>query len=91
MTPTARYSVSDPVIALTRIERFQDAFHIAIQTALRDPISGAPTDEVVARRSEIGRRLFERAEPKMKGLGLNLKTADARSIMFPGNLKKAFM
>jgi hypothetical protein len=32
---TAQYSVSDPVIALTRIEKFQDAFCIVMQTAKR--------------------------------------------------------
>jgi regulator of protease activity HflC (stomatin/prohibitin superfamily) len=90
VTLAAQYSVSDPAVAITKVERFQDAFYMTLQLALRELVGAAPIDEVIAKRTEIGKKVFEQTEGKAKELGLTLKVVDVKDIMFPGDLKKIF-
>lgn len=86
----AQYAVSDPAVALAKIEKFQDAFYMVLQLSLRELVGGLKIDEVIAKRQEIGKTLFEKTEDKVKDLGLTLKVVDVKDIMFPGDLKKMF-
>lgn len=90
VTLAAQYSVSDPAIAVTKVEKFQDAFYMILQLALRELVGGLKIDDVIAKRQEIGKALFEKTESKAKELGLTLKVVDVKDIMFPGDLKKIF-
>jgi regulator of protease activity HflC (stomatin/prohibitin superfamily) len=90
ITLAAQYVVSDPIVALTKIERFQDAFYTSLQLALREIVSGTKADELVAKRGEIGKKTFETTEGKVKEFGLTLKLVDVKDVMFPGELKKIF-
>ena len=90
VTLAAQYTVTDPAIAITKVEKFQDAFYMLLQLALRELVGGLKIDEVIAKRQEIGKALFEKAEAKVKDLGLELKVVDVKDIMFPGELKKIF-
>ena len=87
VTLAAQYSVTDPVIALTKVEKFQDAFYMILQLALRELVGGLKIDEVITMRQEIGKALFEKTEPNTRGLGLTLTVVDVKDIMFPGDLK----
>jgi regulator of protease activity HflC (stomatin/prohibitin superfamily) len=90
ITLAAQYLVSDPGVAITKVEKFQDAFYMLLQLSLRDLVGGLKIDEVIAKRQEIGKTLFEKTAAKVKDLGLTLKAVDAKDIMFPGDLKKTF-
>jgi len=90
VTLAAQYLVSDPGIAITKVEKFQDAFYMLLQLSLRELVGGLKIDEVIAKRQEIGKSLFEKTEAKVKDLGLTLKVVDVKDIMFPGDLKKIF-
>lgn len=90
ITLAAQYVVSDPAVAVTKVEKFQDAFYMTLQLALRALVGSAPIDDVISKRSEIGKRIFEAAQEKAGKLGLTLKTVDVKDIMFPGDLKKMF-
>ncbi len=90
ITLAAQYSVTDPALAVTKVEKFQDAFYMLLQISLRDLVGGLTIDEVIAKRQEIGKTLFEKTEAKVKDLGLTLHVADVKDIMFPGDLKKMF-
>lgn len=90
ITLAAQYVVSEPDIAITKVEKFQDALYMLLQLALREMIGGLKIDDVVARRQEIGKSLFEKTAPKARELGLTLRLVDVKDIMFPGDLKKIF-
>jgi regulator of protease activity HflC (stomatin/prohibitin superfamily) len=90
ITLAAQYVVSDPGVALTKVEKFQEAFYMLLQLSLRELVGGLKIDEVIAKRQEIGKTLFEKTEAKVKDLGLTLKVVDVKDIMFPGDLKKIF-
>lgn len=90
VTLAAQYSVTDPVVAITKVEKFQDAFYMLLQLSLRELVGGLKIDEVIAKRQEIGKTLFEKTETKARGLGVTLTIVDVKDIMFPGDLKKIF-
>lgn len=90
VTLAAQYHVSDPAVAITKVEKFQDAFYMTLQLSLRELVGAAPIDDIIAMRAEIGKKVFEQTEGKAKELGLTLKTVDVKDIMFPGDLKKIF-
>ena len=90
VTLSAQYSVTDPVIALTKIEKFQDAFYMTLQLALRELVGAAKVDEVIAGRQAIGKNIFDRTATKVTEYGLTLHAVDVKDIMFPGDLKKIF-
>ena len=86
----ARYDVADPAVAVNRVENFRDALHVELQLALRQIISGAPIDDLLAARQEIGGKLQEIVAAKIPSFGLKLLSVEIRDIMFPGELKKIF-
>lgn len=90
VTLAAQYSVTDPVIALTKVEKFQDAFYMLLQLALRELVGGMQIDDVVSKRQELGKSIYEQAKVKARDLGLTLHLVDIKDIMFPGGLKKIF-
>lgn len=90
VTLAAQYVVSEPAIAITKVEKFQDAFYMLLQLSLREIVGGLKIDEVIAKRQDIGKNLFEKTEAKVKELGLTLKVVDVKDIMFPGDPKKIF-
>lgn len=90
ITLSAQYFVSEPSIAITEVEKFQDAFYMSLQLALRELVGATVIDEVIAKRTEIGKKIFELTEASVKGIGLSLKAVDVKDVMFPGDLKKIF-
>lgn len=90
VTLAAQYSVIDPVVAITKVEKFQDALYMLLQLSLRELVGGLKIDEVIAKRQEIGKALFEKTGEKARSLGLTLNVVDVKDIMFPGELKKIF-
>lgn len=90
VTLAAQYSVTDPVIALTKVEKFQDAFYMLLQLALRELVGGMQIDDVVSKRQELGKSIYEQTKVKARDLGLTLHLVDIKDIMFPGDLKKIF-
>jgi regulator of protease activity HflC (stomatin/prohibitin superfamily) len=90
ITLAAQYLVSDPGVAITKVEAYQEALHVTLQLALREVVSTAKIDELVANRQEIGKTVFLKAEAKVKDYGLTLKALDVKDITFAGDLKKVF-
>jgi regulator of protease activity HflC (stomatin/prohibitin superfamily) len=86
----ASYRVADPYRAMTQVTNFMDALHTVLQINLRDTVGSLPVDELLAKRSEIGKAVLEKSVERAKELGLELKMANIRDIMFPGELKNIF-
>ena len=86
----AKYEVIDPAVAVNKVENFRDALHVELQLGLRQIIGGTPIDDLLARRQEIGTKLYEIVSAKAPSLGLKLLAVEIRDIMFPGELKKIF-
>ncbi len=90
ITLAAQYAVSDPIIAVTKVESYAAALYLTLQLTLRELIGDAKVDEVTAKRKEIGTKILELASAKVQEYGLTLQSADVKDITFPGDLKKIF-
>lgn len=86
----ARFVVGDAVSAVTGDQDFRRALYLALQLGLRDVIAAHTADELLASRATIGPAVRERTGSLLAGLGLELLVVEARDLMVPGELKRAF-
>jgi len=87
---TAHYVIADPVAAVTGDQDFLRALYVALQTGLRDAISGRSADDVLATRGEIGPATGAAVASDLARIGVELLGVDVRDVMVPGDLKRAF-
>jgi regulator of protease activity HflC (stomatin/prohibitin superfamily) len=86
----ASYKIVDPYLAISQVANYIEALHLVLQLELRDIVGKLPVDELLVKREEIGKTIFENSAEKAKQLGLELSLVNIRDIMFPGELKNIF-
>lgn len=84
------YRVVDPYKAMNAVASYPEALYQLVQIHLRDVIGSLEVDDLLARRNELGQQVLERAMGLAAELGLELKLASIKDIMFPGELKTMF-
>jgi regulator of protease activity HflC (stomatin/prohibitin superfamily) len=84
------YRVADPHLAVNRVVSYHEAIYLLVQLNLRDLVGALPIEELLAKRAEIGKTLFETSKEKAAQIGLELLSANIKDIMFPGDLKNIF-
>lgn len=85
-----RYRVEDPSLAVNRMSNYRDALYLAAQIAVRNIVGSMEIEELLAKRTEIGKRLLEDCRPAAREMGIELVAADIKDVMFPGELKNIF-
>ncbi len=86
----ANYEITEPNIAINKVQNYEEALYLELQLALRSIIGSAEIDTVLNNRSELSKKLMEITEVKAQTLGLKLISVDLKDIMFPGKLKEIF-
>jgi regulator of protease activity HflC (stomatin/prohibitin superfamily) len=86
----AKFEITDPTIAINRVQNFQEALYLELQLALRAIVGAVEVDAVLGGRNELSKTLMQIAEPKATDLGLKLISVELKDIMFPGKLKEMF-
>jgi len=86
----AEFQVADPDVAINKNANFRTSLYLTLQMALREIVGKENVDVLVENRAGIGGKLMELASGKALELGLKLRLADVKDIMFPGEMKKAF-
>jgi len=86
----ASFRVDDPLKALTITSNYSESLYMILQLGLRDLFSSSPVGELLAKRGELSKRLFETTVEKVSNIGLTLLSADIKDFMFPGDLKNIF-
>jgi len=86
----AKYEITDPHVAVNKVQNYQGEFYLLMQMALREIAGNTKIDEIIEKRNILGEKLMENASKKVEELGLKLLSADIKDIMFPGDLKKIF-
>jgi regulator of protease activity HflC (stomatin/prohibitin superfamily) len=87
---TAKYEVTDPNLAVNKIENYIEAFYSIVQLALRDIIGSLKIDEILEQRSTLNQKLMELTSKSTEELGMKIHLIGVKDIMFPGELKKIF-
>ena len=85
-----RFRIEDPALAVNRMVRFRDALYLTAQIAARNIIGSLEVEELLGKRTEIGKRLLDDCRPAAKEMGIELIAADIKDVMFPGELKNIF-
>jgi len=86
----AEFEVADPSVAINKNSNYRNAIYLTLQMALREIVGREKIDDLMQNRSVIGPKLLELTTTKASELGLKLKIAEVKDIMFPGEMKKAF-
>lgn len=86
----ASYKVTDPQLSINQVADFREALYLILQLDLRDVVGSLPVDDLLAKREEIGKAVFDRSVQKAADLGLELSMVNIKDIMFPGDLKNIF-
>lgn len=86
----ANYEITDPDVAVNKVQSFQDALYLELQLALREIVGGADIDTVLNGRHDVSKRLQDATASKAAALGLNLISVNVKDVMFPGKLKETF-
>jgi len=86
----ASYRIEEPYKALTNTVSYTESLYMVLQLGLRDLFSSTPIDELLAKRADISKQLFEKISSQVADLGLVLLSADIKDFMFPGDLKSIF-
>jgi regulator of protease activity HflC (stomatin/prohibitin superfamily) len=86
----ANFEISDPYVAVNKVQSFQEALYLELQLVLREIIGSADIDTVLNSRGELSKKVMAMTSSKAQDLGLKLISVNLKDIMFPGKLKEMF-
>ncbi len=86
-----QYRVADVQRALLEVANYQEALHFMLQTQLREVWGAYPFEEILTRRAELVREIYERAVPQAQALGLELADLRLRDVMLSAEVKALYM
>jgi regulator of protease activity HflC (stomatin/prohibitin superfamily) len=86
----AEFQVVDPDVAVNKNANFRSSLYLSLQMALREIVGKEKIDALLENRAGISARLMELTSKKASELGLKLISADAKDVMFSGEMKKVF-
>jgi regulator of protease activity HflC (stomatin/prohibitin superfamily) len=82
------FQVSDPEIAVIKIQNFTYAISQYAQTALKDVIGGMSLDEVLAKREDAAEQIEKLVVKETAGWGLTVTAIKMQDINLPEELKR---
>ena len=82
------FLVSNPELAVVKVQNYTYAISQYAQAALRDVIGGMTFDELLAEREQIGKSIEASVEKESKEWGLEVKGIRIQDIDVPEDLKK---
>jgi regulator of protease activity HflC (stomatin/prohibitin superfamily) len=86
----ASYKVSDPYLAVNKVLNCHETLYMLLQLNLREIIGSLAIDDILSKRDEIGKQLYEKSTSPAGEIGLELLFVNIKDIMFPGELKNIF-
>ncbi len=82
------FLVSNPELAVIKVQNYSYAISQFAQAALRDVMGGMTFDEILAEREQIGKAIETSVEKESKEWGLEVKGIRIQDIDVPEELKK---
>jgi regulator of protease activity HflC (stomatin/prohibitin superfamily) len=79
----AKYSVSDPVIAINGVENYQEQLYQDLQLVLRDSVAARDVEKLLDARNELSEELLRAVSPQALEYGITLKRVGVRDIVLP--------
>jgi regulator of protease activity HflC (stomatin/prohibitin superfamily) len=82
------FLVSNPELAVIKVQNYSYAISQYAQAALRDVVGGMTFDEILAEREQIGKSIEANVDKESKEWGLEVKGIRIQDIDVPEDLKK---
>jgi len=86
----ATYEVADVALATNNVQNYVQSIYSAVQVAVREEVAALTIEQLIAARSELGKKLLERSKQPMSEFGVTLNSVELRDVMLPGDIKRAF-
>jgi regulator of protease activity HflC (stomatin/prohibitin superfamily) len=86
----ATYEVADVALATNKVQKYVQSIYSAVQVAVREEVAALTIEQLIAARSELGKRLLDRSALPLSEFGVTLRSVDLRDVMLPGDIKRAF-
>jgi regulator of protease activity HflC (stomatin/prohibitin superfamily) len=83
------WAVADPVLFETGAESAPQVLYSAIQEVLRDLVSAASLEDLLASRDRLSAGMSEALAERATAVGITVKEAHTRDLMLPGELRRA--
>ncbi|HJX23492.1 MAG TPA: slipin family protein [Candidatus Bathyarchaeia archaeon] len=83
------FRVSDPVLAVTKVEQYFHATDLMAQTTLRDVLGQATLDEILAKRDELGKRVSSIVDELTDPWGVKVTAVTIREVVLPESIMRA--
>ena len=82
------FKVSDPAVAIIKIQNFTYAISQYAQTALKDVVGGMTLDQLLAERDEVGKQIEQLVDKETKDWGMEVEVIKMQDIDMPEELKR---
>jgi len=86
----ATYEVADVALATNKAQNYVQSIYSAVQVAVREEVAALTIEQLIAARSELGKKLLERSTQPLSEFGVTLRSVELRDVMLPGDIKRAF-
>ncbi|MFH1750567.1 MAG: SPFH domain-containing protein [Candidatus Micrarchaeota archaeon] len=82
------FKVSNPEVAIIKIQNFGYAISQYAQTALKDVVGGMTLDQLLAERDQIGQEIEKLVEKETRDWGMDVEVIKMQDIDMPEELKR---
>jgi regulator of protease activity HflC (stomatin/prohibitin superfamily) len=83
----ARYTVIDPVKAVTSVTDFADALYRAMQHAFRQSLATKTLDDILSRKGEVDVEASKAVRAEMASIGIDVGDIAIKDVILPGDMR----
>jgi regulator of protease activity HflC (stomatin/prohibitin superfamily) len=83
----ARYTVVDPVKAVTSVTDFADALYRAMQHAFRQSLATKTLDDILSRKGEVDVEASKAVRAEMASIGIDVGDIAIKDVILPGDMR----
>ena len=84
----AKYTVVDPVKAVTSVKDFVDALYRALQHAFRQSLATKTLDDILSRKGEVDGEAARAVRAEMAAIGLDVGDIAIKDVILPGDMRE---
>jgi regulator of protease activity HflC (stomatin/prohibitin superfamily) len=87
VTVAVQYRISDPELAIQRVQSYQDTLYQDVQLPLRSIVAQLDVDALLEGRDEVDQQLFEQARLSPAAYGVELVKVGIKDVILPGEVR----
>lgn len=91
MSVAVALQITDPAKALHEVQDWSGHLYNAAQLAVRSLVAAQPVEGLLGQRLSLGTQLLAVLQPEGERIGVSIRSAEVKDVMFPGELKKVFV